>query len=183
MGCIITLYYYYGIIIIIIIVRMDNYYHFDRLVDLTTGVIPFWKRFFVLLKLTMLKMILWSFWTFSTLKLNQNRMRGLPVSGLMNKSYSFSVIKSTRPKLPEPGRREGMRERERLEQFVVSWTSVWYPELVFLTVVFSNSADLAVVIPNSNVIRCLHYSTTSWKSYQIFSSLYFWEECIIWPDL
>ena len=29
----------------------------------------------------------------------------------------------------------------------------WYPEIVFLTVVFLNSADIAVVIPNSTVKR------------------------------
>ena len=36
----------------------------------------------------------------------------------------------------------------------------WNPELVFPTVVFFNSTDLAVVIPNSTVKRCLFYSTT-----------------------
>ena len=40
-----------------------------------------------------------------------------------------------------------------------------YPELVFLTEVFSNSTDLALVIPNSTVKRKLFYSKTSWKRY------------------
>ena len=39
----------------------------------------------------------------------------------------------------------------------------WNPELVFLTVVFFYSTDLAVVIPNSIVKRYLFYNTTSWK--------------------
>ena len=39
----------------------------------------------------------------------------------------------------------------------------WNPDLVFLTVVFFNSTDLAVVIPNSTVKRDLFYSTNSWK--------------------
>lgn len=38
--------------------------------------------------------------TFSTVKLNQTRKRGLQVSGLMNKSYSNSETWSTRPRLP-----------------------------------------------------------------------------------
>lgn len=38
--------------------------------------------------------------TFSTVKLNQTRKRGLQVSGLMNRSYSNSVMWSTRPRLP-----------------------------------------------------------------------------------
>ena len=37
----------------------------------------------------------------------------------------------------------------------------WYPELLFQTVVFFNSTDLAIVIPNSTVIRNLFYTTTS----------------------
>ena len=36
----------------------------------------------------------------------------------------------------------------------------WYPELVILAVVFSNSTDLAVVIPNSTIKRQLFYSKT-----------------------
>ena len=35
--------------------------------------------------------------------------------------------------------------------------SGWYPEVVFLTVVFLNSTDLAVVIPNSTVKRDSFY--------------------------
>ena len=40
--------------------------------DLTIGVSPMVNKFLVLLRLTILKMILWSLWTFSTEKLNQN---------------------------------------------------------------------------------------------------------------
>ena len=36
----------------------------------------------------------------------------------------------------------------------------WNPELVFLTVVFFNSTDVAAVIPNSTVKRDLFYSET-----------------------
>ena len=39
--------------------------------------------------------------------------------------------------------------------------TVWYPELVFLIVVFFNSADLAEVISNSAVKKYLFYTTTS----------------------
>ena len=46
--------------------------HFGLDEDLTIGVRPSVKRFLVLLKLTMLKMIRWSTWTLSTEKLNQN---------------------------------------------------------------------------------------------------------------
>lgn len=38
--------------------------------------------------------------TFSTVKLNQTRKRGLQVSGLTNKSYSNSETWATRPRLP-----------------------------------------------------------------------------------
>ena len=49
----------------------------------------------------------------------------------------------------------------RLFSFVFVWVDIgWNPELVFLTVVFFNSTDLAVVIPNSTDKRCLFYSTT-----------------------
>ena len=41
----------------------------------------------------------------------------------------------------------------------------WNPELVFLTVVFFNSTDLAVVIPNSTGKRCLFYCSTLGKPY------------------
>ena len=41
----------------------------------------------------------------------------------------------------------------------------WYPELEFLTVVFSNSTDLAVVISSSTVKIKLFRNTTSWKPY------------------
>ena len=34
---------------------------------------------------------------------------------------------------------------------ILSRVTGWYPELVFLTVVFLNSTDLAEVIPNSTV--------------------------------
>lgn len=140
-------------------------HHFFLLVDLTTGVIPCWKRFLVRLRLTMLKITRWSSWnkwtndfiiptktnhfiglqtfycppkqmfsinhiffkrkkvleistkniltvhnkiffnwntcTLSTVKWNQNLTLGLHVSGLMKRSYSFSVIKSTRPRFPK----------------------------------------------------------------------------------
>ena len=46
--------------------------HFGRDEDRTIGVRPRVKRFLVLLKLTMLKMIRWSTCTLSTEKLNQN---------------------------------------------------------------------------------------------------------------
>ena len=52
--------------------------------------------------------------------------------------------------------------------------------LVFLTIVFSNSTDLAVVIPNSTIKSCLVYPITSGKPYQRFSLIYFLEECTIW---
>lgn len=50
--------------------------------------------------LTMLKITRWSAFTLSTVKLNHIRSRGLQVSGLMNRSYSNSEIRSTLPKLP-----------------------------------------------------------------------------------
>ena len=46
--------------------------HLGREVERTMGVRPMVKRFLVLLRFTMLKMILWSGATFSTEKLNQN---------------------------------------------------------------------------------------------------------------
>ena len=46
--------------------------HFGRDEDRTIGVSPRVKRFLVLLKFTMLKMIRWSTCTLSTEKLNQN---------------------------------------------------------------------------------------------------------------
>ena len=52
--------------------RKNICYHLGLEVDLTRGVRPSLKRFLDLLRLTMLKMILWSVWTFSTVKLNQN---------------------------------------------------------------------------------------------------------------
>lgn len=42
----------------------------------------------------------WSCLTLSTVKLNQNRYRGLQVSGLKNRSYSNSPTKSARPRFP-----------------------------------------------------------------------------------
>ena len=47
-------------------------HHLGREVDRTIGVKPMVNRFRVLLRLTILKMILWSTCTFSTEKLNQN---------------------------------------------------------------------------------------------------------------
>ena len=49
-----------------------------REVERTMGVRPMVKRFLVLLRFTMLKMILWSGATFSTEKLNQNLTTAMP---------------------------------------------------------------------------------------------------------
>ena len=65
------------------------------------GVRPTRNRFLDLLRLTMLKIILWSSCTFSTEKLNQNLYLGLQVSGLTYKSYSNSLMKSTLPRFPD----------------------------------------------------------------------------------
>ena len=56
----------------------------------------------------------------------------------------------------------------------------WYPELVFLTVVFLNSTDIAVVILNSTVKRYLFYTLQPCENPTI-DSVYsiFLEECII----
>ena len=35
----------------------------------------------------------------------------------------------------------------------LAWVSGWYPELVFISVVFSNSTNLAAVILNSSVLK------------------------------
>lgn len=48
----------------------------------------------------MIMLFTWSCFTLSTVKLNQNRNRGLHVSGRKNKSYSNSPTRSARPKLP-----------------------------------------------------------------------------------
>ena len=69
--------------------------------DRTIGVRPTRNRFLDLLRLTMLKMILWSWWTFSTEKLNHSLYLGLQVSGLTYKSYSNSLMKSTLPRFPD----------------------------------------------------------------------------------
>lgn len=74
--------------------------HFDLLLLFTNGVIPFRNRFALFDMLTMLKITRWSAFTLSTVKLNHIRSRGLQVSGLMNRSYSNSEIRSTLPKLP-----------------------------------------------------------------------------------
>lgn len=48
----------------------------------------------------MKKMWFWITWTLSTVKWNQNLTLGLHVSGRMKRSYSFSVMKSIRPRFP-----------------------------------------------------------------------------------
>ena len=47
-------------------------HHLGRDEDRTIGVAPIVNKFLVLLRLTILNIILWSTWTFSTEKLNQN---------------------------------------------------------------------------------------------------------------
>lgn len=74
--------------------------HFGLLLLFTKGVIPFRNRFALFDMLTMLKTTRWSAFTLSTVKLNHRRSRGLQISGLMNRSYSNSEIRSTLPKLP-----------------------------------------------------------------------------------
>ena len=65
----------------------------------------------------------------------------------------------------------GIRSKPIILRLSLELDKGWYPELVFLTVVFFNSTDLAVVIPNSTVKRYLFYSTTSQKPCQRFISL------------
>lgn len=96
--------------------------HLGRVDDFTSGVNPNLNRFRVLLMLTILNITrltknnvkydwifnltfenqqaTWSCFTLSTVKLNQNRNRGLQVSGRKNKSYSNSPTKSARPRFP-----------------------------------------------------------------------------------
>ena len=52
-------------------------YHLGRDEDRTIGVKPIVNKFRVLLRLTILNIILWSTWTFSTEKLNQNLIKWL----------------------------------------------------------------------------------------------------------
>ena len=54
------------------ILGRGHHYHFGLEEERTMGVRPRRNRFLVLLKLTTLKIILWSTWTLSTEKLNQN---------------------------------------------------------------------------------------------------------------
>ena len=55
----------------------------------------------------------------------------------------------------------------------------WYPELVFLLVVFSNSTDLAVVIPNSTVKHKLFAEQPRENQTRYSLSLAFQRKCII----
>ena len=62
---------------------------------------------------------------------------------------------------------------ETISKWFFFTNNSWYPELVFLTVMFSYGIDLAVVISYSTVKIKLFYSQTSWKPYQrlIFAGL------------
>ena len=73
--------------------------------------------------------------------------------GTTSAAYSLNLNSGEWKQLPE-------MKKSRKHPAVVPLNG-WNPELVFLTVVFFNSTDLTVVIPNSTVKRYRFYITTS----------------------
>ena len=149
--------------------------HFCLLVDRTTGVIPSWKRFLVLLRLTMLKITLWSSWTLSTVKWNQNLTLGLQVSGRMKRSYSFSVMKSTRPRFPDwLGNSSGIIDRQWFKRQggdprEVFW-QILSKELVYAVrgflflSIFCQGSMRGPLSPFSGLTGCIFLKNWKWRT-------------------